>query len=76
MDKRFYSELLHIIGLTEIKDGGKKLIGRHKEGERMLGSILEDTIMQLDARDKLDRVKMRVNMEVPEMKDFSISLSN
>ncbi|MBK7220413.1 MAG: class I SAM-dependent DNA methyltransferase [Saprospiraceae bacterium] len=57
LDKRFYSELLHIIGLTEIKDGGKKLIGRHKEGERMLGSILEDTIMQLDARDKLDRVK-------------------
>ncbi|HMS98897.1 MAG TPA: TaqI-like C-terminal specificity domain-containing protein [Saprospiraceae bacterium] len=57
LDKRFYSELLHIIGLTEIKDGGKKLIGRHKEGERMMGSILEDTIMQLDARDKLDRVK-------------------
>lgn len=57
LDKRFYSELLHIIGLTEIKDGGKKLIGRHKEGERMMGSILEDTIMQIDARDKLDRVK-------------------
>lgn len=57
LDKRFYSELLHIIGLTEIKDGGKKLIGRHKEEERMMGSILEDTIMQLDARDKLDRVK-------------------
>lgn len=57
LDKKFYSELLHIIGLTEIKDGGKKLIGRHKEGERMIGSILEDTIMQLDARDKLGRVK-------------------
>jgi adenine-specific DNA-methyltransferase len=57
LDKRFYAELLHIIGLTEIKDGGKKLIGRHKVGERMMGSILEDTIMQLDARDKLSRVK-------------------
>jgi adenine-specific DNA-methyltransferase len=57
LDKRFYSELLHIIGLTEIKEGSKKLIGRHKEGDRMIGSILEDTILQLDARDKLNRVK-------------------
>ncbi|HRN99516.1 MAG TPA: type II restriction endonuclease, partial [Flavobacterium sp.] len=30
LDKRFYSELLHIIGLTETKDGGKKLIERNK----------------------------------------------
>ncbi len=52
LDKRFYAELLHIIGLTEIKDGGKKLIGRHKEGKRMMGFILEDTVMQLDVRDK------------------------
>ena len=57
LDKRFYSELLHIIGLTEVKEGSKKLIGRYKEGERMMGSIIEDTIMQLDVRDKLDRVK-------------------
>ncbi len=57
LDKRFYSELLHIIGLTEIKEGNKKLIGRLKEGERWIGSILEDTIIQLDARDKLNRVK-------------------
>ncbi len=57
LDKRFYSELLHIIGLTEIKEGSKKLIGRHKEEDRMIGSILEDTILQLDSRDKLNRVK-------------------
>ncbi|MDD4729930.1 MAG: class I SAM-dependent DNA methyltransferase, partial [Dysgonamonadaceae bacterium] len=29
-DKRFYSEMLHIIGLNETKEGGKKLIGRNK----------------------------------------------
>ena len=57
LDKRFYSELLHIIGLTEIKEGSKKLIGRHKEEDRMIGSILEDTILQLDSRDKLNRIK-------------------
>jgi hypothetical protein len=57
LDKRFYSELLHIIGLTETKEGGKKLIGRNKEGERNTGSILEDAIIQLDSLDKINRLK-------------------
>ncbi len=57
LDKRFYSELLHIIGLTETKDGGKKLITRNKEGERNSGSILEDAIIQLDSLDKLSRLE-------------------
>jgi hypothetical protein len=49
LDKRFYSELLHIIGLTEVKDGSKKLIERNKEGEWHTGAILEDAIIQLDS---------------------------
>ncbi len=53
LDKRFYSELLHIIGLTETKEGGKKLIGRNKADERNTGSILEDAIIHLDSLDKL-----------------------
>jgi adenine-specific DNA-methyltransferase len=56
LDKRFYSELLHIIGLKEIKEGSKKLIQRNKEGERHTGTILEDTIIQLDSLDKLSRL--------------------
>ncbi len=56
LDKRFYTELLHIIGLTETKDGSKKLIQRNKEGERNSGSILEDTIIQLDSLDKINRL--------------------
>jgi len=56
LDKKFYSELLHIIGLTETKEGGKKLIERNKEGERNSGSILEDAIIQLDSLDKLNRL--------------------
>jgi tRNA1(Val) A37 N6-methylase TrmN6 len=56
LDKRFYGELLHIIGLTEIKDGGKKLITRNKEGERNTGTFLEDAIIQLDSLDKLSRL--------------------
>jgi len=57
LDKRFYSELLHIIGLTETKEGSKKLIERNKAGERHTGSILEDAIIQLDSLDKLSRLE-------------------
>lgn len=56
LDKRFYSELLHIIGLTETKLGSKKLIDRNKEGERNTGSILEDAMLQLDSLDKINRL--------------------
>ncbi|OGS69929.1 MAG: type II restriction endonuclease [Flavobacteria bacterium RIFCSPLOWO2_12_FULL_35_11] len=56
LDKRFYSELLHIIGLTETKLGSKKLIDRNKEGERNTGSILEDAMIQLDSLDKINRL--------------------
>lgn len=57
LDKRFYSELLHIIGLTETKDGGKKLIDRNKPNERNTGTLLEDAIIQLDSLDKLSRIE-------------------
>ncbi len=56
LDKRFYSELLHIIGLTEVKEGGKKLIERNKAGERHSGTLLESAIVQLDSLDKLSRL--------------------
>ena len=57
LDKRFYSELLHIIGLTETKEGNKKLITRKAEKDRDYGSILENTIIQLDSLDKLSRIE-------------------
>lgn len=57
LDKRFYTELLHIIGLTETKEGGKKLIDRNKPGSRNTGTILEDAIIQLDSLDKLSRLE-------------------
>lgn len=57
LDRRFYSELLHIIGLDETNDGGKKVIGRSKVGARNVGSILESTITELDSLDKLSRLQ-------------------
>jgi hypothetical protein len=58
LDKSFYNELLHIIGLTETKDGGKRLIERNKENQRNSGSLMEDTIIQLDTLDKWSREKI------------------
>ncbi|SHO74182.1 DUF7149 domain-containing protein [Flavobacterium cucumis] len=56
LDKNFYNELLHLIGLTETKEGGKKLIERPKVGQRNAGSLLENVINQLDSLDKLSRL--------------------
>lgn len=56
LDKGFYSELLHIIGLVETKDGGKKLIGRKKPEERHEGSLIENIITQLESLNKLTRL--------------------
>src|SRR5690554_1504789 len=53
LDKRFYGELLHIIGLTETK----KIIERNKEGERNTGTFLENAIIQLDSLDKISRLE-------------------
>lgn len=56
LDKNFYNELLHLIGLTETKEGGKKLIQRPQAGQRHAGSLLENAINQLDSLDKLSRL--------------------
>ena len=60
LDRNFYNELLHIIGLEEVKDGGKKLIRQCKNPN--YGSILENTI---------DQVKTEVRLsDVPNYKSF------
>ncbi|MBO6536142.1 MAG: class I SAM-dependent DNA methyltransferase [Balneolaceae bacterium] len=56
LDNRFYKELLHLIGLEEVKDGGKKVIQRPKKEDRNSGSLLENTIDHLESRDKLSRL--------------------
>jgi hypothetical protein len=75
LDKRFYSELLHIIGLTETKEGSKKLIGRNKSGERHTGTLLEDTIIQLDSLDKLSRLEKPDQFgNTPQERLFNVAL--
>jgi adenine-specific DNA-methyltransferase len=75
LDKNFYSELLHIIGLTEIKEGGKKLIQRHKKEDRNPGSLLENAIVQLDSLDKISRLQNAKQYgETNEERLFTVAL--
>ncbi|MCF8360535.1 MAG: Eco57I restriction-modification methylase domain-containing protein [Prolixibacteraceae bacterium] len=57
LDKGFYAELLHIIGLQETKEGSKKLIGRKAEKERNAGSLIENTVTILKYEDCLSQIK-------------------
>jgi len=75
LDKRFYGELLHIIGLTETKEGSKKLIERNKAGERHPGTIIEATIIQLDSLDKMSRLEKPYQFgNTQEERLFNVSL--
>src|ERR1035437_2945788 len=56
LDKTFYNELLHIIGLEETKKGSKKLIGRKIEKKRNPGSLIENSITILKYEDCLSQV--------------------
>ena len=53
LNKQFYHELLHIIGLEEVKEKGKKVIQRKVGGKRDEGSLLENAISIMDERDRL-----------------------
>ncbi|QKZ14396.1 class I SAM-dependent DNA methyltransferase [Spirosoma sp. KUDC1026] len=64
LNPKFYAELLHLIGLEEIKDKGKKIIRRKEAGNgsasrRDEGSLLENTIIELDTANKLSHIQDR-----------------
>jgi hypothetical protein len=74
LNKQFYDELLYILGLEEVKEGGKKLIER-ADKRRCDGSLLENTLSELDIsgvwRDATDLDQFG---DTPEKQRFSIAL--
>lgn len=50
LNRTFYNELLHIIGLEEKKENGKKIIKRKPLKDRDYASILENAIFVLEER--------------------------
>jgi adenine-specific DNA-methyltransferase len=71
LNKNFYNELLHIIGLEEVPAGSKKVIDRKTEKTRDYASLLENTIFTLEEGDKLRNVK---SIENGANKSFNIGL--
>lgn len=57
LNQKFYSELLHIIGLSEYKKGSQKLIIRNQKSKRNNGSLIENAIAQLEDLDKISRLE-------------------
>jgi len=74
LDKSFYNELLHIIGLKETKEGSKKLIGRKPEGERDPGSFIENTITILKYEDCLSQIKASNYGDTKEEQLYNVAL--
>jgi len=85
LNPQFYTELLHIIGLEEVKEGGKKVIRRKEAGNgrnaasptsrRDEGSLLENTIVQLDIANKLYHLPDREQYgATPDEQLFSVAL--
>lgn len=75
LNKEFYNELLHIIGLEEIKEGSKKLISRKKPENRVDGSLLENTTNILRSEGCLDNMgNLDQYGETQEERIFSIGL--
>jgi hypothetical protein len=56
LNEGFYFELLHLMGLEEIDDDGRKLIVRKQPAHRHPGSLLENAIAQLKQREILDKL--------------------
>ena len=73
LDKAFYAELLHIVGLTEKKVGGKKLIVRQDEPDD--ASLLENAMIQLENLDKLSRLEQPAHYgDSRETRLFNVAL--
>lgn len=74
LDEKFYRELLFILGLEEIKDGGKNIILRRVH-DRQPGSLIENTINILTTEEAMLKVNDRaVYGESKEDQLFGVAL--
>lgn len=74
LNNRFYKELLHIIGLEEVKDNGKQIICR-KVKDASPGSMIENTINILKTENKLHFIKNRASFgDTADDQYFNVAL--
>lgn len=75
LNKAFYDELLHLIGLEERKEGAKRVIGRLEASMRNPGSLLENAISQIRYEDDFnDPLMIQTYGSSNDDREFSIAL--
>lgn len=75
LNRNFYTELLHIMGLVEKKESNEKLISRLEIKKRNPGSLIENTITKIEDLDKLSRIdKPNRFGNDPEERKFNLAL--
>jgi adenine-specific DNA-methyltransferase len=74
LNKEFYNELLHIIGLEEVEKGSQRLIQRKKSPDD--GSLLENTIRYIKENNKISNLENKNDFGLlNEDRIFYVSLS-
>jgi len=64
LNQNFYAELLYVMGLSEEKIDGKKMIVRKKQEDRKEGSLLENAIFQLSVFDFTEKKLFETALEL------------
>ncbi len=77
LNRAFYTELLHLLGLYEVESGGLLLIQRLPVGQRADGSLLENTIHALEvdgSLSELDNPLVHGNTETAQLEAVGLEL--
>ncbi|MGZ3811850.1 MAG: DUF7149 domain-containing protein [Mucilaginibacter sp.] len=75
LDTGFFKELLHIIGLEEVKDGSRKIIQRLPIAKRQPASLIENAINMLEVDEVLRKVPAKfLNGKTTEEQLFNLGL--
>lgn len=75
LNKAFYDELLHLIGLEERKNGPKRVIGRLEASKRNPASLIENTISQIRYEDDFNSAEfIREYGASNDEREFNIAL--
>jgi len=74
LNREFYNELLHIIGLEEIKEGSKKIILRKGADRRNEGSLVENAINVLKRNQRYATLTAKEDVTENELYSFALEL--
>ncbi|WP_375560580.1 Eco57I restriction-modification methylase domain-containing protein [Bernardetia sp. OM2101] len=76
LNKDFYNELLHILGLEEVKEQNKKVIKRKNEKQREMGSFLENALSKLERKrpERIDNYKSYGDNDTERLENIALEL--